>query len=171
MIDGRDNGIGKKEHVMQKEKQKERKVKFRKKRRKGKRKTAEEINNDENTFSLHSTPFLICLSLITLYQKGVRHVPHADPVISLALINTIIRLVERFKVQERTIHLCQRGELPVFSPPHKRSWSERERGREITLQNGPHIHRFEISHQKQSRKSRLIEQIEGFCNLAHYQKS
>lgn len=51
MMDGRENGRGNKEHVMQKEKQKERNVKFRKKRRESKHKTTEEIN----TLSLHSS--------------------------------------------------------------------------------------------------------------------
>lgn len=60
------------------------------------------------------------------------------------------------------------GALRLFSATQMQSALEREK---ITLQNGPHIQRFEIWHQKQSRKSRLIEQIEGFCNLAHYQKS
>lgn len=54
------NGGNKERHA--KRETKERKVKFRKERRERKSKTAEEINDDENTSSFHSSLLVVRLS-------------------------------------------------------------------------------------------------------------
>lgn len=60
MMNERKNGGNKERHA--KRETKERKVKFRKKRRERKHKTAEEINDDENTSSFHSSLLVVRLS-------------------------------------------------------------------------------------------------------------
>lgn len=81
----------------------------------------------------------VWLLLCTLNSERERSVPPADPVVSIAHINAIIRLVEGLKSQERTIYLHLLGGQSIFLIPRVSRGPVGKRERERL-----HIQRFEI---------------------------